>query len=130
MESIFNRPPSIAEDTLQYIIYPPSTSATSEAACAALGTQILDLIAQLLPSSVGFLWHRDGFEVRVVECGPHEMVASTGRSDDVDVSMEEGEKEKQWKLEGRMRVGDSVNDEWCVVWLLREVSKVLDVAVR
>ena len=27
------------------------------------------------------------------------------------------------KLEGRMRVGDSVDDEWCVVWLLREVSK-------
>lgn len=127
MDSIFNRPPSIAEDTLQYIIFPPSASATSEAACAALGTQILDLIAQLLPSSVGFLWHRDGFEVRVVECGPHEILKHSG---DADVSMEEGEKEKQWKLEGRMRVGDSVNDEWCVVWLLREVSKILDVAVR
>jgi hypothetical protein len=27
------------------------------------------------------------------------------------------------KLEGRMRVGDAVDDEWLVVWLLREVSR-------
>jgi hypothetical protein len=29
-----------------------------------------------------------------------------------------------------MRVGACVDDEWCVVWLLREVSKLWDVAVR
>ena len=27
------------------------------------------------------------------------------------------------KLEGRMRIGDSVDDEWLVVWLLRQVSE-------
>lgn len=27
------------------------------------------------------------------------------------------------KLEGRMRVGDAVDDEWLVVWLLTQVSK-------
>ncbi|ORX34672.1 SGT1 protein-domain-containing protein [Kockovaella imperatae] len=26
-------------------------------------------------------------------------------------------------LEGRMRVGDSIDDEWCVVWLLKEISE-------
>jgi hypothetical protein len=26
-------------------------------------------------------------------------------------------------LEGRMRVGDAVDDEWLVVYLLRQVSK-------
>lgn len=125
MESIFNRPPSIAEDTLQYNIYPSLVDANSEAACAALGAQILDLVGQLLPSSLGFLWHRDSFEVRVAECGPHEFQETPTSSRD-----NEEEKRRQWKLEGRMRVGDSVNDEWCVVWLLREISKNLDIAVR
>jgi hypothetical protein len=27
------------------------------------------------------------------------------------------------RLEGRMRVGDAVDDEWLVVYLLRQVSK-------
>lgn len=26
------------------------------------------------------------------------------------------------KLEGRMRIGDSVDDEWLVVWLLKDIS--------
>jgi hypothetical protein len=27
------------------------------------------------------------------------------------------------KLEGTMRVGDAIDDEWLVVWLLRQVSE-------
>lgn len=39
-------------------------------------------------------------------------------------------RDDKWMLEGRMRVGDSVDDEWCVVWILREISKKWDFAIR
>ncbi len=29
-----------------------------------------------------------------------------------------------------MRVGDCIDDEWCVVWLLRELSSKWDVVAR
>lgn len=38
-------------------------------------------------------------------------------------------RDNKWMLEGRMRVGDSVDDEWCVVWILREISKKWDFAI-
>ena len=118
MESIFNRPPSISEDTLQYIVFPPPEHASSEASCAALGTRIEAMILELLPKS--FLWHRDAFELKMHPYLPHEISPSTYDSSS----------EKKWKLEGRMRVGDSINDEWCVVWLWKELTKTLDIAVR
>lgn len=102
---IFNRPHSIAEDTLHYTIYPPSnlsdqTSVTSFAACIA------DYVQSLCRD---FVWHRDSFEVKVV---PNPDNA------------------KSWILEGRMRVGDCVDDEWFTVWLLKQVSAKWDVAIR
>jgi hypothetical protein len=103
---IFNRPPAISEDTLQYVLYPPpgnpdKIAVTTFAAC------IQTLIDSLLPN---FLWHRDSFELKVVH--------------DPD-SESEG-----WMLQGRMRVGDCVDDEWCVVWLLREVSRKWDFVIQ
>ena len=100
---IFNRPPAISEDTLQYAIYPPSSlsdneSVTSFAAC------ILALADELLQS---LIWHRDSFELKVVK---------NPESDG-------------YILQGRMRVGDSVDDEWCVVWLLKQVSAKWDLAI-
>lgn len=105
---IFNRPPSISEDTIQYTLYPPpaladKSSATTLAAC----TQAY--VSDILPH---FLWHRDSFEVKVVK--------------DVDST---AARDNKWMLEGRMRVGDSVDDEWCVVWILREISKKWDFAI-
>lgn len=101
---IFNRPPSISEDTLQYVLYPSpqfsdKTSVTSLAAC------IRDFVDGLLPN---FIWHRDAFELKAAE--------------DTDT--------KTWYLEGRMRVGDCIDDEWCTVWLLREVSSKWDLVIR
>lgn len=101
---IFDKTPTIPEDTLQYALYPPpdlsdKTSVTTFAACVEA------YIETLLP---GFLWHRDPFELKVV--------ANPDRDG--------------WILEGRMRVGDSVDDEWCVVWLLREVSAKWAVIIR
>jgi SGT1 protein len=108
ISDIFSRTPQIAEDTLQYYIYPPpehsdKASVTTFAAC-------IQSFAQSLLQDQGFIWHRDAFEVKVV---PNP----------------EGEKDS-WVLEGRMRVGDCVDDEWCVVWLLREVSTKWDLAIK
>ncbi|KAF8263515.1 SGT1 protein-domain-containing protein [Lactarius quietus] len=61
-------------------------------------------VESLLPD---FLWHRDTFQVKVVQNGD----------------------KSGWFLEGWMRVGDSIDDEWCVVWLLREVSVKWDCAI-
>lgn len=118
MDSIFNRPPSISEDTLQYSVFPSPEDASSESLCAALGARMEAMIYALLPKS--FLWHRDTFELKVVPYLAHEISSRTSASSS----------EKKWKLEGRMRVGDSVNDEWCVVWLWRELTKTFDIAVR
>ena len=101
---IFNRPPAISEDTLQYALYPPSgladkASVTTFAAC------VQSFVESLTP---GLIWHRDPFELKVVS--------------DPD--------NNEWMLEGRMRVGDCVNDEWCVVWLLKEISMKWDVVIR
>ena len=56
-----------------------------------------------------FVWHRDAFEIKLVQDQDN-----TG----------------SWILEGRIRVGDSVDDEWCTVWLLKEISSKWDVAIR
>ncbi|KAG2156499.1 SGT1-domain-containing protein [Suillus bovinus] len=105
---IFNRPPSISEDTIQYTLYPPpalgeKSSVTTLAAC------VQAYVSELLPD---FIWHRDPFEVKVVK----------------DVNSAPA-RDNKWMLEGRMRVGDSVDDEWCVVWILREISKKWDFAI-
>lgn len=101
---IFNRPPSVAEDTLEYRLYPPSklsdkASITTFAAC--ISTYVETELS-------GFIWNRDPFETKVV-ADPE----SSG-----------------WLLEGRMRVGDCVDDEWCAVWLLKEISSKWDLVIR
>ena len=70
-----------------------------------LAAVIQAFVDSLLPDH---LWHRDAFQLKVVvnEHGPG------------------------YGLEGRMRVGDCVDDEWCAVWLLREISSEWDVVIR
>jgi SGT1 protein len=102
---IFNQSPSISEDTIQYVLYPPSEIQSERASVTTYATCMRIYVESLLPN---FIWHRDAFELKVVS--------------DPD---EEG-----WILEGRMRVGDCVDDEWCVVWLLKQISAKWDVAVR
>ncbi|KAF9459426.1 SGT1-domain-containing protein [Collybia nuda] len=102
---IFNRIPTISEDTLQYNLYPPPSlsdkaSVTTYAAC------IRAYIDTLLPD---FIWHRDAFEVKVIA---NPDPAGDG-----------------WIMEGRMRVGDCVDDEWCAVWLLKEISTKWDLVI-
>ena len=85
--------PSIPEDTLHYTLHLASTAEEDESSLAVL---ISDYVQSLLIQP--WLWNKDAWELKVVEGCKH-------------------------KLEGRMRVGDAVDDEWLVVWLLREVSK-------
>lgn len=101
---IFNRPPSISEDTLQYTIYPPGAS--GKAFVTALAASISGFVEAVLQD---FIWNRDAFEVKVT-------------SNPVSKGF--------WLLEGRMRVGDCVDDEWCTVWLLKEISARWDVVIR
>lgn len=105
---IFNRPPSISEDTLRYTLYPPLPLA-DKPSCASLAACIHDLVPKLLPD---FLWHRDPFQLKIAP----DPDARLGEDKNV--------------LEGRMRVGDCVDDEWCVVWLLREIAKQWDLVLR
>jgi SGT1 protein len=104
MQALFNRPPSIAEDTLYYALYPQDSS-SDRTSVTAMALSIQNFVETLLTD---FLWHRDTFQVKVVQ-----------NSD-----------EPGWFIEGRMRVGDCIDDEWCVVWLLREVSARWDFAIR
>ncbi|KAK8845462.1 hypothetical protein IAR55_006175 [Kwoniella newhampshirensis] len=93
--------PTISEDTLDYAIHLPSSH--DPAATALLITQHVESLL-LQP----WLWNKDGWELKVVEQDP--VGSSRARLGG-------------GKLEGRMRVGDAVDDEWLVVWLLREVSR-------
>lgn len=102
---IFNRPPVISEDSLFYSLYPTSGS-TDKSSATSLATVIRTYIDSVLP---GHIWHRDPFELKL---------AANPDAEDA------------WMLEGKMRVGDCVDDEWCVVWLLREISAKWDVAIR
>lgn len=104
MQAIFNRPPSIAEDTVQYAVYPPDSN-SDRTSVTSLALAIEHFVESLLTD---FLWHRDIFQVKVVQDNDR----------------------PGWFLEGWVRVGDSIDDEWCVVWLLREVSEKWDVTIR
>ncbi|ESK98503.1 suppressor-like protein [Moniliophthora roreri MCA 2997] len=102
---IFNRTPTISEDTLQYRLYPRKEETIDKPSAATLATCIHSFVDSSLPPE--FLWHRDSFELKVAQ--------------DTDT--------QEWFLEGRMRVGDCVDDEWCTIWLLREISSKWDVAI-
>ncbi|KAG8900124.1 hypothetical protein FRB99_006220 [Tulasnella sp. 403] len=102
---LFNRPPTIAEDTVVYTIYP---NHESDISLTALSTLILTYVNDvLLPSN--HIWHRDSFELHVAE----------------NASQQSG----GTHLEGTIRVGDCVDDEWCTVWLLTQVSQKWDVVI-
>ena len=84
--------PSVPEDTLYYTIH-LSPESRSESDAAALAVLITDYVSSLLSKT--WLWNKDDWELKCVN---------------------------DRRLEGCMRVGDSVDDEWVVVWLLRQVS--------
>ena len=94
--------PTVSEDTLFYNIHIPSTE---DAAATAL--LVSDFVSSLLPTP--WLWNKDAWELKVPQ--------------DDGVGRARGALKDQHKLSGTMRVGDAVDDEWLIVWLLREVSR-------
>ncbi|KEP55601.1 SGT1-ecdysoneless-like protein [Rhizoctonia solani 123E] len=106
---IFKLAPQVAEDTLEYSLYPRNYDESP----AVLRTLILEYVAGLLLPN--FLWHRDSFEIAVQY--PDQMGSKSVQTTN------------KWNFYGRMRVGDCVDDEWCTVWLLREISIKWDLAV-
>jgi hypothetical protein len=94
--------PSIPEDTVHYALHLPSIAPSSSSSPSpysdpsALALLITTHIQSLLPSP--WIWNKDSWELKV---------SSTDAT----------------KLEGTMRVGDAIDDEWLVVWLLRQVSE-------
>jgi hypothetical protein len=115
--------PHIAEDTLVYTIHLPPLSSqanstqsvtlgdiSSEACAALINDQVQALLnAGRREGQTTWIWHKDAWELKVASTT---AVGVAGSSSDGSRS-----------LEGRMRIGDSVDDEWLVVWLLREVSR-------
>ena len=73
-----------------------------DANTAVFATQISRYVDHWLPNHI---WHRDSFRLVL--------------SKDVDGA-----------LECTMRVGDSVDDEWLVVWLLFQITKEFDVVAK
>jgi hypothetical protein len=94
--------PTVAEDTLFYSIHMPGSD---DAAATAL--LITEFVSSLLPSP--WMWNKDAWELKVAQ--------------DDGVGGSKAALRDQHKLSGTMRVGDAVDDEWLVVWLLREVSR-------
>ena len=94
--------PTIPDDVLHYVFHLPANN-PSLTSPAALALQITQFVESLLPAQ--WIWNKDPWELKLDSGDPG---PSTTRSS---------------RLEGRMRVGDAVDDEWCAVWLLQEVSR-------
>lgn len=95
--------PSIPEDTLDYTLHlPQATTSQPRQDTSALALLITEYVESLLVQP--WLWNKDSWELKVLSQAG-ENASEGGR------------------LGGRMRVGDAVDDEWLVVYLLREVSK-------
>jgi hypothetical protein len=143
---------TISEDTLHYSIHlPPGSTTTPESYAALVTSRIQTTLAQYSPFNDGtWLWHKDSWELKVVretdlqdrrfERGEQvSKVRVRFQEEDGDEQNEDESRENGAevtgrdsnssaigsgrRLEGRMRIGDSVDDEWLVVWLLRDISK-------
>ena len=88
--------------TIYYALYPSNELKSSKQSLAALTTIILSNINNLL-NDFEFVWHKDSFELTL--------------NDDNF-------------LEGKMRVGESIEDEWVTVWLLKQLSVNYDLVIE
>ncbi|KAF9339721.1 hypothetical protein BGZ91_004942 [Linnemannia elongata] len=121
-EAIQEQRRALAEDTVSYAIYLPSSPSTSASTTTTdPNTQIQDQqqhatalesaqVARTLISSIvaelskDYIWHKDAFSLTIASGQGKD---STG----------------QPYLRGQTRFGDSIDDEWIIVHLLREITK-------
>ncbi|KAG0027214.1 hypothetical protein BGZ82_009105 [Podila clonocystis] len=112
---------ALAEDTVSYSVFlAPTAIAPRSDGGETTGThaqertvslESLHITKALISSIVsdlakGYIWHKDAFSLRVVS-GKGKLI------------------ESQPFLKGETRFGDSLDDEWMIVFLLREISKRL-----
>ena len=134
----------IAEDTLHYTLHlPPSTTLPA----ASVATLITAHVHSLLPGGERWQWHKDGWQLyvrpthdpqdrrkrfgvvvqkRTLPDPSHPDSGDEDEDEDEDQetgTSDEPREEAGATLEGRMRIGDAVDDEWLVVWLLRSISR-------
>lgn len=62
-----------------------------------LSTFLSDVLSFALSQSQGYIWHRDSFALQLLP--------------------------QDGCLQGESRVGDAVEDEWFIVWLLRRITE-------
>ena len=110
---IFTRAPTVSEDTVAYELHVSPAVSQDKAAVAALATLVQNWADAQLP---GHIWHRDAFELKIVPSDPRQSQVKAASA-------------TRWMIEGRMRIGDCVDDEWLVVWLLREATRQWDIVV-
>lgn len=132
---------------------PSHSSTTPESFVTLITSHVHSLLAPYSPfkgplpesrDSTAWLWHKDAWELKVVpekdvqdrrfvrgNQVPKVQLSEQEGTDDPSGNHQDasfsGESKSAGslgrKLEGHVRIGDSVDDEWLVVWLLREVSK-------
>lgn len=85
-----------------------SAHAEGDADLAELRARCLDFVAT---STAGYIWQRDGFDLQPSATEPPPWTGKRGADARPDC------------LWGRTFFGDNVDDEWLVVWLLRELTR-------
>ncbi|KAI1319022.1 hypothetical protein EDD11_005220 [Mortierella claussenii] len=117
---------ALSEETVSYSIYLPTRAAGGNGPNQCLDQQDLNdhqsrqnaalnsvqLDKMLISSMVNdlvkdYIWHKDAFSLRVV--------SGTSQAPSGQLS--------QPYLKGQTRIGDSLDDEWLIVFLLREITK-------
>jgi len=103
-------PKNLPEDTVSYSLYllPSSTTHSGESHIRARLKDIQTAATALTKSLLGdYIWQREPFSFSISPPS-----SSSG-----------GRASKSWSLQGKTEFGDSIADEWLVVYLLRELSK-------
>lgn len=85
--------PDLTGDLCQYTLHPPPAALNTE-----LSTFLSDVLSFALAQTAGYIWHRDGFNLQLSS-------------------------EAERCLKGESRVGDAVEDEWFLVWLLKRITQ-------
>jgi len=103
-------PRDLPEDAVSYALYliPSSTTNSSESHIRARLKEIQTAASALTKSLLGdYIWQREPFSLAISPPS-----SSSG-----------GRASQSWSLQGKTEFGDSIEDEWLVVYLLRELSK-------
>jgi hypothetical protein len=91
-------------DTCHYTLHLPATS-------TALATAIPDLLTLVSSLSTSYIWHKQSFNLAL------SPVAFTSSAASVSAPQ---------YLEGKTDCTDCVDDEWFIVWILRELSRTVE----